>query len=179
MRDEILAELRMYLAADVSGDVWDEEPTLAIVLRRPDGGFTFETVPVGDVWGKAPVHEVLHAVAVITGRFTADRWEWLRTGEALLGVVLFSEGWGVSTKVDAGEMEAIQAYMAAGGRLADHPSGVECKMVNAVLSDGSVLMLTHFRGGETVDPNGDGGNVEGRVPDALREVLAAFQGEKV
>ena len=179
MKDEILRMLREYLSADVSLDEWDEPPVLSMILKGLDGAPIFEPMPIGDIWGTAPVHHVLEVVATVTRETTGRGWQWLSEGESLLGVALFSEGWGVSTTVQAGELSRIEKYMAAGGRLADHPAGVECKMVSAVLTDGSSLHLTYFRDGEFVDTNDKGdGEVAGRVPDGLNAILAAFSGDR-
>ena len=178
MRDEILRVLREYLSADVSVDEWDEPPSLSLILRGPDEAVIFEPMPVGeDIWNMGPVHRVLEVVATVTRETTGRGWQWLSEDESLLGVALFSEGWGVSTTVQAGELSKIEKYMAAGGRLADHPAGVECKMISAALTDGSSLHLTYFRDGEFVDTNDKGGGeVAGRVPDGLNAILAAFSG---
>jgi hypothetical protein len=176
LKDEVLTVLREYLAVDVHADEWDEPPSLSIIIRGTDGVPNFERMPVSlDAWEAAPVHKVLWATTQVTRMATERGWQWTDPGEEILGVALFSEGWGVSQKTPGPEVDALAAYMDAGGRLADHPLGVECKMVNAVLMpDGEIVMLTHFRSGEQVDPN-DGGDLSGRIPDALRDLLRAFQ----
>lgn len=183
LKDEILTSLKAYLAVDVSGGEWDEEPSLVLVTRVADGTSNFQPLPVPEaIWSAAPVPNVLWATAHTSQLFADRGYTWLDPDVSLLGVALFSEGWGVSTSVKSDELHQIQDYMKAGGRLADHPLGVECKMVTSVLVDGTVLMLTHFRNGETLDSNDskDGvGSVEGRVPDGLKALLAALQGELI
>lgn len=178
MRDEILRSLKEQLDANVRNDEWDEPPLLCMIVRGTGGMLMFEPMPVGSIWDKGPVHQILHVIAHITRSTSNSGWKWLQEDEALLGVALFSEGWAVSSDVKEGDYATIQAYMEAGGRLADHPSGVEVKTVNAVLTDKSMLMLTHFRGGETIAPNeGDVSHqVSGRIPDGLSEILDAFTG---
>lgn len=179
LKEEILTSLRAYLAVDVSADEWDEEPSLVLIVRGTDGTPSFDPMPIpGAIWGAAPVHNVLWATAKTTQMFTEGGHVWVQPGETLLGVALFSEGWGVSTSVKNDELQQIQDYMRAGGRLVDHPLGVECKMVTASLVDDTVVTLTHFRNGESID-SGEVGSVEGRVPEALSAVLSAFKGEKV
>lgn len=177
MRDEVLTALKDYLDADVKADKWDEPPILSLILKGPSDMLMFEPMPVGPVWDRGPVHHVLHVVANVTRRTVERGWQYTAVTERIIGVALFSEGWAVSASVKEGEYADIQKYMEAGGRLADHPAGIEVKTVNAVLTDGSMLMLTHFRNGETISPSEeeDGTHeVAGRIPDGLQEVLAAF-----
>src|SRR4051812_23874897 len=111
IRDEVLNVLREYLAVDVQADQWDEVPELSLILRGTDGIPSFEQMPVGvEVWTRAPVHQVLWAVAETTKMVTQRGWQWLQPGEELLGVAMFSEGWGVSSQVKDGEFDALRAY---------------------------------------------------------------------
>lgn len=174
MRDEIETVLTEYLAVDVKADTWDEAPGLSLIIRAADGAPRFELMPVGEeIWSRGHVHEVLRAVSHATRTFTAGGWNWLQPGEELLGVALFSEGWGVSSKSTGQEWEEVQTYMENGGRLADHPAGVECKMVSAALTSGESVMLTYFRHGEQIEPSPDT-EVQGRIPEGLQRLLAAF-----
>lgn len=180
MRDEILRMLHERLAADVRADEWDEPPSLSLILMGSSGTVIIEPMPITqEIWNLGPVHRVLDIVAEVTRSAAESGWQWLEEGQSFLGIFLFSEGWAVSSTIEADDLPRIQEYMAAGGRLADHPAGVECKMISALLTDGSSLHLTHFRNGETIGPkDGEetGHEVAGRVPDGLSAVLAAFTG---
>jgi len=166
--------LARYLDVDVAADRWDEEPSLALIFKDPEGVVCFAPVPLGQgVWGAAEPHKVVWAAGqVALDLHRLSGWSPMEEGETLLGVVLFSEGWGVSSSApDAAT--ALMEWTQAGKRLVDHPLAVEFKMVSAVLTDGTVVMLTHQRGGVTESKPAHG--VEGRIPDALRKALADFQ----
>jgi hypothetical protein len=179
VKDDVLTMLKEFLTLDVQGDEWDETPWLALVVRDNDGKVVLERMPVEEqMWSIAPVYRVVQAIADTTRSFTEKGWMWSEDAGRLLGVVLFSEGWGISVSATGDEMKSVQNYMESGGMLANHPLGIECKMVTAVLATGEWAMTTYFRNGETVDNEYQGGP-EGRVPEALHELLEAFVGGKV
>lgn len=165
--------LRRYLDEDVAGDVWDQEPTLALIIESAAGEIAFADVPVTSrTWEMAEPFQIIRLAA----QFAAEvGWgNPLNPGDSLVGAVLFSEGWAVSS--DAPEAAAaLMEWTKAGKRLVDHPLAVEVKMVSAVLVDDSSVMLTYGRGGVAL-PNTKQANVEGRIPDALRVALTAFHG---
>jgi hypothetical protein len=170
MSAAISEALTRYLDIDVAADVWDERPSLALIYQDAEGVVCFGPVPLGEsVWGTAPPHQVVWAAGEIARDLhRAAGWSPFEDGETLLGLVLFSEGWGVTGKPDDGLREYAEHH-----RISDHPDRVEMKMVSAVLTDDSVIMLTHARGGKTEASPTIG--VEGRIPDALRSALTAFQ----
>jgi len=90
----------------------------------------------------------------------------------LLGVALFTEGWGV-TQNDRASAALIEAWLQEGHRLVEHPLAIEVKMVTAVFPDDEPIMLMHARGGAKM-PEADLGEITGRVPDALNYVLTTF-----
>lgn len=171
--DAISEALARYLDIDVAADVWDEQPSLALIIQDAEGIVCFSPIPVGDqAWGEAEPYRVVWAAGQIARQIhSLSGWSPVRDGEALLGIVLFSEGWALSGKPD--DEGALREY-AENHRIAEHPERVEVKMVSAVLADDTVLMLTHPRGGATeIQPTYHG--IEGRIPDALRQALTAFQ----
>lgn len=164
--------LRRRLDEDVARDVWDEEPRLALIIETAAGDIAFADVPVTSrTWGMAEPFQIIRLAALFTSEVG---WgSLLNPGDSLVGAVLFSEGWGVSSdKPEAAA--ALMEWTKAGKRLVDHPLAVEVKMVSAVLVDGSSVMLTYGRRGVEL-PDTKQANVEGRIPDALREALTAFQ----
>jgi len=166
--------LARYLDVDVAADKWDEEPSLALIFKDPEGVVCFAPVPLGQgVWGAAEPHKVVWAAGqVALDLHRLSGWSPMDEGETLLGVVLFSEGWGLS-ETNPAEGGLLRRWVESGNRIAEHPQRVEFKLVSAVLTDGTVLMLTHQRGGVTESKPASG--VEGRIPDSLRKALRDFQ----
>jgi hypothetical protein len=164
--------LTQFLNIDVASGEWDEPPSLVLIVQNRDGSVTFDPVPVGEAWGAAPPYMVIVAagqsarkVHEITG------WSPLEKGENLLGIALFSEGWGLSA--DAADADALKAWVEAGNKIEGHPNRVEFKMVTALLTDENTIMLTHERGGK-VEVMKEG-TMEGRIPESLRRALSDFQ----
>lgn len=173
MTAAISEALARYLDINVAADQWDEQPSLALIIQDAEGVVDFSPVPIGEeAWSAAPPHLVVVAAghtALALSRMLG--WSPTSNGETLLGVVLFSEGWALSGKAD--DEGALREY-AENHSIANHPERVEMKMVSAVLTDDTVLMLTHPRGGATeIKPPYHA--IEGRIPDALRRALTAFQ----
>jgi hypothetical protein len=171
----ITEALARYLDIDVAADNWDEPPSLALIIENPEGIVDFAPVPItGEMWAKAEPWRVVvaagkAAVAMREG-FNATP---LSEGDTFTGIVLFTEGWGLS-EATTDKAQDLTRWLRAGGRIENHPDRTEYKLVNALLTDGSLIMLTHARGGKTVsDPAYQA--VEGRIPDALRSALIDFQ----
>jgi len=173
VKDTIQETLTQYLNLDAATGEWDEEPNLALIVQGADGEVTFAPVPVGtEAWSAAPPYQVVWAAGE-TARLvhSTTGWSPLEKGESLLGIALFSEGWGLSAKAD--DANALKEWVEGGGQIMNHPDRVEFKMVTALLTDKTTIMLTHPRGGSTEVM--DEGAIEGRIPDSLGKALTAFQ----
>ena len=146
---EVAKEL---MEAAVGRDEWDEMPML-IILRDDNelGIFPFSGINTLDFMDH-----------VEEGAFDGD----IPHGN-VKGIALFNEGWGFMNAT------AEQAEWAQTHSIADHPEGVETKMV--VSYDGiglSGYMLV--RGQSVAEKQTEDGFLSGRVPDAVRRVFEAL-----
>ena len=175
MSEAIREALQQYLDVDIAADEWDEPPSLVLIVQRSDGTTEFVPVPVGDEgWAAGEPYRVVIATADAT-RILHERTGWTPfvAGEELLGVALFTEGWGLAQNNPV-EVAGVEKWLKRGHRLSEHPLAVEVKLVTAVFADDPPIMLTHARGNVPL-PQDDLGEVGGRVPEALRYLFWTFQ----
>lgn len=166
--------------ADFKLDLWDEPPAMWAVVRSEDGSlrrvmFNF----TDDFWNMAPMHLVLKSITMSTQIFSAAKIKLplkIIGDERVVGIILRTEGWGVAGKNETDPtdtkppIEALQAWMAEGHRLSEHPDRIEVKTYQLITESGQTT-LSLDRGG---DPTGKwADNFSGRVPEALAEVFAA------
>jgi len=172
--DAIREALQQYLDVDIAADIWDEEPNLVLIIRGTDDVLDFSEVPIdSDGWAAAEPYLVIRAAAdAATLLHARTGWSPFVTGEELLGVAAFTEGWGLSER-DAEAIAQVQDWMQKGHRLSEHPLSVEVKVVTAVFVSGDPIMLVHARGGVPM-PETDEGDIGGRMPDALVYFLSTF-----
>lgn len=163
---------------------WDVSPTLLVVAEvpAPDGrkdraAFITEpmTIPPTDV----PLPSLLRLIAEIIDVETVsppERWQ------RAVGLVLMAEAYSLSIPAEATEDEAasVLRWVGAGNSPADHPWGVETKMVNALDCHGTVYVSEYLRDRPTEDEPqvlttfDDVRELQGAVPDAMHAALAAI-----
>ena len=168
--EELKDSMKGHLTAEVAADVWDEAPRLMLVVRDNLDRIRFRTMSTPEAWARGEVYAVIHGYAQASAMAFGEGFP-PPSDEVLVGVAFQGEGWAAAAKTDE-ERDEIMAWTASGRRISEHPLGREMKMLMAMTTDGSMIFLSAFRGGDEVDEGGAG---DGRIPDALAHLIDSLK----
>lgn len=138
---------------------WDAMPTVFLFYR--EGGET-RSIIVGLAGLEAPLPASLYGMGEAIIMANSSPFPDMPD---FIGLCVRSEGYGIS--MDKGDPNEIQAFLDRGGRIADHPLGVEVLSVLGIDADG--VYAAGYRRGDpeaTVMPD----QVEGRLIDGVRRL---------
>lgn len=156
-----------FLAAAIedfrTADVWDDEPTLALLCRTPAGRLAGVLAFPETIWSLAG--HPRRALRVMTQAVKELGTPPLLHGFELVGLVLVSEGYGIS------DPDRPEGWWDT-HRIADDPDGYEYVSAIAVDLEGAAYGRFYRRGDDEASSNIA---TTGALVDELRELLKALR----
>jgi antitoxin (DNA-binding transcriptional repressor) of toxin-antitoxin stability system len=169
-------------ALERRGNVWDEQPELAVIVLR-GGRPALDIVPVDrKTWEQARPPRVLARIGEMIR--IIEKHSRPRSWEDSFGVAFRTEGWGIPPeKMEPGTAERSEAVSDSWSHRIDRRADrVEMRLMTALDRDGWGYFIQQLRGEEKASvtiyrPGDPDTRLEGAVPDALARVLKAVTGE--
>lgn len=155
---------------------WDVQPTITFIAAKPTGKLIVQEGPLPRLDG-VPQREILHLMAGTCRRNVVP--DELK-GMTVIGLVVASEGYTLDIPDDADKATIDKAIEWVGQHaVADHPWGVEVKLVSAVDVFRTAYITQYHRrmksAPEIIDSTEVGAALEGGMPDAMFDLLDALR----
>ena len=174
--DETMPEiLEGLMEFELSRNEWDAIPMVFAVLNpgpeEPEKFRLSMFMLDPDFWTKAPPAIMMMVMGEAIGIAGSPNPPLeIEVGDEVLGVITFTEGWGVSGERNLPE-DDLKDWLAAGKGLSEHPLAVEVKMFTGITANGS-YSVNHARGDKE---SSTATAMEGRVPDAMRKIFESLR----
>lgn len=169
------------MTAAIVRDEWDLPPDLVLWFAHEDG-MEHISMPAFQMivqMVEGQIAEVPRVAAILVRKAAEDGvvlFERVRGQAFLAGIMYLHEGYGFMDQALENNLAEINAYLERGGKIADHPLGVETRNITVVGPGSYAYAAVHVRG--EAEPvllgTGERAVADGHVIDGMRDLRNAI-----